>query len=176
MVQLIISLLAIMLTAATVLAGINYVPWWAKTATITEEQVLRSMSLLEQGYDLVVRSADGAAPAVSGSADGGLMASFGSVLKFQPAAPVGFDWVYGKNTVTGSRYEGLNYFCLKPKGTAGPGEGIGRGLMRAKAVYSADQVVVNSTCGASSSAVSEDGFPNAVALTLYVVYTPGVSR
>ena len=57
MFQLILVVIAIALTAAMVVASINYIPWWYKSAADTEQSMRSSMSRLEQTYDVVVRAA-----------------------------------------------------------------------------------------------------------------------
>lgn len=176
MVQLIITIFAIALTAAIVVASVNYLPWWYRTANITEESLIKTMSVLEQTYDVAVRAADGVAPAViETDADRGLMANFGDLLKFTPLAPSGYTWTYGVHGDDGSRYANLGYFCLKPVGE-GASEGVARGIMRTRNAYSPEQVVVASTCGANSSDPTPSEYPAPLHVTMYVVYTPGVSR
>lgn len=176
MVQLIITLIAIALTVLLAVASINYLPWWHKTAADTEETVRTSMKLLEQTFDVVVRASNGVVPVQTGEADGGLMTHFGAHLVFAPAAPAGYQWTYGRHGVDGSRYSGLGYFCLVPTNSNGADQGVYRGIERARSVFSRDQVIVANQCAANESAPTPTQFPAPVAVTMYVVFTPGVNR
>lgn len=176
MFQLILTIIGIALTAAMLAASINYVPWWHKYATDAEEVVRRSAPLLEQAYDVVVRQAEGVAPAVGTGADGGLMANFGSVLKLTPAAPHGFTWKYGLKSGGSAPWAGLNYFCLEyTEDPAGAPVGAWQGLRRAAAVFSPQQYIMSSQCGDTASQATPTQYPAKLALTFYVVYTPGVN-
>jgi hypothetical protein len=178
MIQLVIVIITIALTAALALASINYLPWWHKSAGDAEQVVRSSLVQLEQAYDATVRAANGTAPAVTGDADGGLMAQFGAVLKFQPAAPAGFTWTYGQHANDGTRYAGLNYFCLRPVVQAadqGAGEGVYKGLQRARSIYSPDQVVISAACDATADSGLPTAYPTPVYVTMFVRYTSGVT-
>lgn len=174
MFQLILVVIAIALTAAMVIASINYIPWWYKSAADTEQTMRSSLSRLEQTYDVVVRAANGQAPSTTSEADGGLMSQFGHALKFTPAAPAGYTWVYGLYPDDGSRYANLNFFCLTPTG-GGASEGVYRGLERARAVYSREQVVLSTQCGHTTDWAKPSSYPAKVHMTVFVQYTPGVT-
>ena len=175
MTQLIITIIAIALTAALVLASISYVPAWYGFSNTAQKQVSAAMPLLEQTYDVLTRAAGGTPPAVQGGSDGGFRSLFLPTLKFAPAAPAGYTWVYGQHANDGSRYANLNYFCLSPLGSTS--EGVGRGIYRAAGVFSADQMFINSGCGATST-LGQPGNWKGIsrAVTFYVAYTPGVTR
>lgn len=175
MTQLIITIVAIALTAALVLASINYVPAWYGYSTTAEKQVRAALPLLEQAYDVMTRAAGGTPPAVQAVADGGFRSNFVPTLKFAPAAPTGFTWVYGQHANDGTLYANLNYFCLVPTGQIS--DGVGRGVYRAAGVFSTDQLFINTTCGATSSIGQPASFAGASrVVTFYVAYTPGVTR
>lgn len=175
--QLIITIVAIALTAALLAAGVNYVPWWYKSANDTEEVIRKSLPVLEQAYDVTVRQADGVAPAVQGTADGGLWAGFGPALGLTPAAPPGFTWRYGLKSEGLAPWSGLNYFCLEYTGRPeGAPVGPWQGARRATAVFSAQQLILGNSCGQTMSAPNPPSYPAPLALTFYVAYTPGVTR
>lgn len=177
MIQLIITIVAIALTAALLAASVNYLPWWQKYASDTESVVRTSAPLLEQAYDVVVRQANGVAPSVGAGADGGLMSNFGSVLKLPPAAPQGFTWKYGVKSGGSAPWAGLNYFCLEYTDEAeGAPVGAWQGLRRAAAVFSPQQYVLGNSCGDTTSVGTPSEYPAPLALTLYVAYTPGITR
>lgn len=177
--SLILTILSIALLSAVAVASVNYLPWWQKSANDTAEIVRKSMASLERSYELTLRAANGIAPPVTGSsADGGLMAGFGSVLRFAPAAPAGYRWKYGQRTTPdGSLYEGLHYFCLEPSSeSAGLEKGIYQGVVRAVAVYSPEQAILAEECGATSRMEAPSEFPSQAKVTLFVTYTPEMSR
>lgn len=177
MVQLIITLFAIGLTAALAVASINYLPWWRSTAADTAATLKSTLVLLEQGYDVAVRARDGLAPPITPAVDGGLAEGFLPILRFTPPAPPGYAWVYGKYAGTDPSYAELNYFCLTPaEPGAGLSEGIYRGIARTMPQFSADQLFVSDECGATSSTGTPMEYPYAGHLTFYVMYSPGISH
>jgi hypothetical protein len=167
--QLIITVFAILLTSALVLAGITYAPWWYKTADNAEIVTVSSLRILEQAYDVSTRANNGLLPPVlSGENDGGFRTNFLPVLKLLPPAVHSFQWKYGAAN-------GLNYFCMESTGSS-VNEGAVRGLYRAKAVFSDEQVILNTSCGATSSMAAISGPTPSLALTMYVAFVPGISR
>lgn len=176
MFQLIITIAAIALTSALLVASINYIPWWYKSAADTEEVTRKSLLLVEQAYDVVTRAANGVPPAVGAGADGGFAANFQPVLKLMPAAPAGFSWRYGQATVGEGSWANLHYFCLEFTGDEeGAGEGAWRGMQRVSALYSPQQLVLGNSCG-DTAAYIPSSYPAPLAVTLFVAYTPGISR
>lgn len=177
MVQLIIVVLAIALLGLLLTATVNYIPWWYKTAADIEEVIRKSLSIVEQGYDVATRATDGTPPAVTTAADGGFAAGFTPVLKVLPAAPPGFTWVYGQRTTNDvPNLTGLNWFCLRHTATGGGNEGAWRGSLRAAAVFSNSQYFINSECGAASSLSAPTSYPAPLAITFYVAYVPGINK
>jgi hypothetical protein len=176
MVQLIITVFAIALTTATILAGINYIPWWHKSAVSVEAITHSSLNQVEQAYDIATRAANGTPPGVSADADGGFSSIFVPVLKFEPAKPARYSWSYGKHAVDGSAYSGLNYVCLTPTDASAGTEGVWKGFRNAKAVFSSSQFFINSTCGVTVNAATPSSYPSNAVVTFYVAYTPGITR
>ena len=169
MTQLIITVITIALTALLVLASVNYVPWWHKTASDVEDTVRSSLHLVEQAYDVATRDNNGQAPAVDATAaDGGFVGNFVPVLRFLPATVPQFHWKYGIDN-------GMNYVCMESDGSV-VNEGLIKGLFRAKSTFSEDQVFLNTTCGARNNVSSFSADGSAVALTMFVAYVPGISR
>ncbi len=175
MFQLVITVVAIALTAAVAVASINYLPFWFKTAASTELLMLDTAETLVRAYIAQARTT-GQGPAVdANSADGGLQASFGDVLKFTPGAPVGFIWTYGQHPTDSSRWSGMHYFCLTPvEGSQGASEGVWRGIGRVQARFSTDQLVLGESCGDTSAAANPSSYPAMRSVTLFVTYVPGV--
>lgn len=172
--QLILVILSFLLLEATILAGINYLPWWYKGSADIERMVRVSTTNLNQAYTLVTRANNGTPPPVLvGNPDGGLYSNFSSVLPLTPGAPKGFSWVYGKHSEDGSAYSGLNYFCLySPTHLT---KAHYQGILRAKAIYGENQAIFSGTCGDTTESRADDGRPRTGALTLYVTYIPGVT-
>ncbi len=172
MLQLILTIAAIALTAAFLAASVNYIPWWYKTASDTEDVLRKSLPLVEQAYDVATRANNGTAPAVHDElADGGFEAAFRPVLKLTPVAPPGFRWKYGFNEANG-----LNWVCLEDIDTSGGNEGTWRGVNRARAVYSDQQFVISTSCGSVTNVALPSSYPAPIAITMYLAYTPGISR
>ena len=172
MFQLILVVLAIALSAAQLLVGLNYTPAWVQTASDTNLVARTSMQTLAQAFNVATAANSGTSPAVTATADGGLAQNFLPIIKFTPAAPQGYQWVYGQHANDGSRYANLYYFCMVPiAGGTGATKGIYRGILQSMAIYPTDQVYVNTGCGATASYSSPANFPTPMALTMYVTYT-----
>lgn len=169
MVQLIITVFAILLTALLVLVSLNYLPTWFRAADAAESTTVASLRILEQAYDIATRANNGVSPAVlAGEADGGFRTNFEPVLKLLPAAVHSFDWKYGEAN-------GLNYFCMESTGPS-VNEGAAKGLLRAKTIFSSEQVFVNTDCGALTNLDPMPPTPAKLAVTMYVAFVPGISR
>ncbi len=173
MFQLILTIAAIALTSALLLASINYIPWWYKSASDTEEGVRKGLVLVEQAYDVATRTANGVPPSTEGGFSGAVL----PVLKLLPVAPAGFEWRYGRAQGAPAPWTNLDYFCLEYTADDGmAGEGVWRGVQRVRGLYSAQQLVIADQCGATVSSASPSSYPQKLAVTLYVVYTPGISK
>lgn len=171
--QLVITIIAIALTAALALASVNYIPWWTGHAADVEKVVRGSIPLLESAYIVATRAADGAAPPVTAEADGGLSSNFMNLLHFTPAAPAHYQWTYGIHSSDGSRYANLNYFCMRLAPGAPSVVSQYMGLTRAKGLFSSEQFFIGPTCGVTSNYEQVTDVPSMV--TYYVSYAPGIS-
>ena len=176
MFQLIITLVAIALTAAMGAVTVNYLPSWSGASVSVERQVRTSLPLLENAYDVATRTADGTAPSVLAQPDGGFSANFLPLIKFAPPAPGGYSWRYGQHPDDGSHYANLHYFCLAPEGRLS--EGVTRGLYRGIAEFSRDQAFVHTTCGvpATLPMPTGDWASSPRVITFYVAYVPGIEK
>lgn len=167
--QLIITVVALLLTALVILGSVNYLPWWYKTAENAEEITRTSLHVLEDAYSVATRASNGVSPSVDAAAeDGGFSSRFLPILHILPAALPQFVWRYGQAN-------GLNYFCMESTG-AYVNEGAIRGLLRGKAVFSESQVTLNTTCGSTTSLSPTPLTSTHLALTMFVTFVPGVSR
>jgi hypothetical protein len=175
MFQLILAIVAIALSAAQMLVGLNYTPVWVKTASDTDLITRTSMQTLEQAFDIATSANSGTSPTVTAAADGGLATNFLSIIKFTPAAPKGYQWVYGQHANDGTRYASMYYFCLTPTAGSQATQGVFRGVQRSMSIFPVDQVYVNSTCGATANYGAPSTFPAAMALTMYVSYVQPIS-
>jgi hypothetical protein len=124
--NLILVVLSIALTAATLAASMNYLPGWTSVANDTNRLTNYGFVALDKAFQSATTRALGRAPAPTTAVDGGLAANFAADYGFRPKAPVGYSWKYGHN---GADY----YFCLYPlPGRAGASEGQWRGLNRSR--------------------------------------------
>lgn len=186
MVQLIITVIALSLTAATLLVTVNYLPSWVPVAKDTEALVESGARTLEDAFLLRSEDAGGVPPGgadVDGlQLDGGLSNNFQGYYSFLPPAPMGYAWTYGWTSEAqliadgypGNTTDGLYWFCLYPTG-AGASEGQYRGFLRAQRMFSTEQMFLNaggaSTCGRPFN-VAAGGYPAPVVITLFVRYVP----
>ena len=174
--QLVITVIAIVLTAMLAMATINYLPWWYKTASDTEIATRTSLVKLEQTYDVATRAAGGVPPTPTTDDDGGFAAHFLPIIKFTPALPTGYEWVYGKQPADGTKYAGLNYFCMRPVGSVKMDKGVYVGIKRAKVTFPADQVFLSENCDSSTTNAPEPAeFPAPLRVKLFVNYVPGIT-
>src|SRR5690606_6424911 len=105
--SLIITIIAIALTAALIAVTIDYLPVCNNAAAQVERQVKDAFPLLENAYDVATRAADGVAPPAQAGGDGGFVENFIPLIKFAPATPAGYTWVYGQHPDDGSHYANL---------------------------------------------------------------------
>lgn len=171
MAQLIMTVLAIALMSATVLASVNYLPWWAGSVEINERAVRSALVKLETAYVVNARLYAQSALDPNGDTDGGLMSLYGATLGFAPGAPPGYIWVYGKQTASGS-YLNTHYFCLRPSASLPSADQHAvRALRRAAQGYSTQQFIVSTACGAVAQGDVSSAAPF---LTFYVRPVPDV--
>ena len=172
MIQLIITIVAIALTAVVLAASVSYIPWWYKTASDTQEVVHRSLLTMEQAYNVAARANNGTPPPVLPTqADGGFVTQFQPVIQLLPPTPPNFRWRYGLNSALN-----LNWFCLENLEPGGANEGAWRGVNRARSIFSPQQFVVSGSCGSSVSDPAPSSYPAPLTITYYVAYVPGISR
>lgn len=177
MFHLILVVVSIALVSALVLVTVNYLPGWTRAAEVAESQLAQALPQLESAYDVVVRNADGAIPAVLAESDGGLQTHFLPAMQFSPLTPPGHTWVYGVHAVDASRYSGMAYFCLKPGDGVEMSQALWVAAKRVSGRYPPDQLFLGESCGESANRAQPTSFPaQDVALTLFVAYTPGVNR
>jgi len=176
MIQLIITVVSIALTAALLLASINYIPWWHGIASDTEFIIKESLPKLERAYNVATILGNGTPPAPTTEADGGFQSLFEPIVKLLPAAPPGFEWSYGRYTGTEQPWAGLDYFCLTYTASGGRAEqGAWTGALRASTIFSPQQYILGSACGKTVSQSLPSSYPQPLAITFFVAYVPGVS-
>lgn len=171
MLQLVITVIAIALTAAMLLISISYLPWWHRPAQDIEATTRTSLTRVEQAFDLLAHANQGVPPAPTADADGGFEAHFQPVMKLLPAVPGGFSWSYGQKGSGQGLWTDMHYVCLSSN-TVNKAAWIG--INRALAQFSTQQAIVSDTCGATSS-VNEPP-TTTLAVTFYLVHTPGIDR
>lgn len=172
MFQLIISVLAIGLTAVTVVSSLNYLPWWIKPASDIEVVLRNGLPTVERAYKAITRVNSGIAPATTADPDGGFVANFQPTLRLLPAAPVGYSWSYHQHPADGSQWDSLHYFCLTSSEPARLAEW--KGFARMKALYSEEQFVMSDTCGSTVNQAEPAELPAPLAATFFVTFVPGV--
>ena len=185
MLQLILVVLAIMLTSAYLLIIVNFVHpanLGTNSATSYGDMTVSGFESLQEAYKKATSPAasafgvlptsplvDQPAPPVNGGAiDGGLSAGFmPQYLHALPAAPAGYIWAYGGNNTTG-----VNWFCLSPAPGLGnvTSEAVYRGLVKAQSRFNGHFAITaggQSTCGSTSSSPPPVGYPADYVATLY---------
>jgi len=173
--NLILVLLSIALTGATLFASLNYMPGWTSAAADNYNLTRYGFVALEKSFSAATTRAEGQPPAPLAEIDGGLFSNFSADYGYLPKAPQGYAWKYGYN---GSDY----YFCLYPKaGVAGASEALWRGLKRARSILSNQQYFVipggEASCDtpaphAAHLAEPPTNFPTMVSAVYLVRYTP----
>jgi hypothetical protein len=186
MLQLILVVLAILLTAMYLLVIVNYVHpanLGTNSATSYGSMTVSGFEALQEAYKKATSPAasafgvlptstliDQTAPPVNGSVpDGGLAAGFMPLyLHALPAAPAGYMWSYGGNSAAGA-----NWFCLSPAPGLGAitSEAVYRGLVKAQSRFNGHFAVTiggQTSCGnPSSSGLPAGGFPADYVATFY---------
>lgn len=174
MINLIVSVLAIALTAICAMASINYMPWWQNSANSVESRMEGVFS------DALSRFKEASAfygeePTPSADADGGLNSLIISPFSKigLPVPKAGFTWSYGVNSNVNSPYYGVKFFCLTPP-PSGLNYGEYVGMHRAFNVAPASVIAESETsCGGaplSTSNFNLNEFNNTrnVYFTIYV--------
>lgn len=124
---------------------------------------------MERAYKAYAKVNGGAGPTPLATADGGADALFRPMLRLMPAAPANYTWSYGQHAADGSVWDGLHYFCLS---SAAPADlGIWRGMIRAKQAFSAEQLFMGNSCGATTNLSEPTTYPASVSVTYFVTAT-----
>lgn len=170
MLNLILTLISIALTAALAVASLVYLPIWPKQAETVHTLVKTGFPKLEQAFKARHVAVGTPAPD-TGQPDGGLGTYFGPYLDFVPKAPDGYYWVYGQRLVAPLDY----FFCLAPIGSGTAREGDWRGFLRGRQLFPADQYVIHGSglggCGTVVNSTSSTPIA-AAAITFFVRPTP----
>lgn len=172
MVHLILTLIAIALSASLSIVAVNYVPWFAKPAAdiaaVTQTGLLR----IESAHLSQERAAGGdplvLPPGTGAQAFQSLLVD--DVLRFVPAAPPGYGWSLHQKPADASAYSELLYVCLSPTNASMPlTKPIEMGLRQAIAIFPPQQAILASTCGAT---VTSPPATVAPVLSFYLVPSP----
>lgn len=167
MVNLLLVMLSISLTAATLYASMSYLPGMSSTTDDAYHQTRYGFVALEKAFNAATSRAEGYAPSPTNEFDGGLATNFSVDYGYLPRAPKGYAWKYGFN---GQDY----YFCLYPA-TAAASQAYWRGFNRARKVLSDQQYFIlpggvaacDTTVPQSASLV---GAPSAYPAMISMVY------
>jgi hypothetical protein len=185
MYQLMMTVIAIVLTAAIATATIVYTPGW-KTASDDAYMLARTgVQTLENAFTLATQANGGTELAVDlGQTDGGLAANFANYYRFLPKAPAGYSWKYGYSSATtltndsyaGNGANGLYWFCLYPSGTT-MSQGVYKGFARSQKIFSGTQFYLHdggsSFCGRAVNSAEPTVYPNDYSVTFFVRYVSG---
>lgn len=169
MLQIVMVIMAIALSAGVLAVSINYMPFWRIASEDAYQLGRNGFTALEQAYKAYARDNAGAVPPATLEVDGGIIA-FKPYYSFLPKAPSGFAWKYGYSAT-----QNLNYFCLYPTGAGGT-EGVFRGLKRLHGVFSDEQYFIaaggSAECGTIGIDPAFTTWPRAFVATYFVRYVP----
>lgn len=166
MVNLILVILSIGLTAALIAATMNFMPFWANDVGTTRNSVAASLERLETAYQLAAAADELPAPGYYPGAS--LVDSFTQArLPFVPAAPAGYTWSFTKAALPGQ----LDHFCLEPSGASGLSRGQYKGIAQLRDRTGVNQLLAGSTCGAGiTPPIDQLSYPTTVVFTYRVAY------
>lgn len=176
MVNLILVLISISLTAATLFASMNYMPGWATSASDAHHLTRHGFVSLEKAFETSLSRTEGAAPGPTVDPDGGLATNFSADYGYLPKAVKGYAWKYGFN---GTDY----YLCMYPQNAAGASEATWRGFKRTRKMLSDQQYFLvqggvascDSPSPASVNIVADPAeFPLSISAVYLLRYTPPV--
>lgn len=171
MFSLIYVILSIALLSLVVIASINYLPWWAGTASNIEKEAHRAVAIVQNAYNFKLEETDGIVPPVQiNSPDGGLFSNFPSIV-FNPLSR-GFSVSYGESLSNPAPYGSLKWVCFYKSDVD---EGTLRGLKRASARFPSGQAILNETCGSYQNKNETEPF-NSIAFTYYLTYSPNIDE
>lgn len=134
MVNLLLVILSISLTAATLYASMSYLPSSSSTTDEGYHLTRYGFVALESAFNAATTRGDGYPPAPTAAQDGGLADNFAADYGYLPKAPRGYAWKYGFN---GQDY----YLCLYPA-TAGASQAYWNGFNRVRRVLSDQQYFI----------------------------------
>lgn len=169
MVNFILAIFSIMLTAATVISTMNYLPGGAKVTAEAYNVSKTGIVTLEKAFKKYMSVNGAVYPPQTLAADGGLSQYFASYYGYLPKATTGYAWKYG--------YNGANYYiCMSPAtGNSGATYPLWRGWTRTRNVLSDQQYFILSSCGATPPATPQSAAAKAAPASfpapLALVYT-----
>lgn len=170
MFQLILTIIAIGLTAALLLVSITYLNPNLKKSQALADSAIVEMQEMSQVYSIITAASDGTAPATTSDADGGFSSIFLPYLKFPPKIIPGYTISYHKMGVTTNVYSELNYFCMTPT-SAVQGDIIEKTLPKIRQEFPSGQVITtNSSCAdpLSGAGTSFSDLPKIVYFVRYI--------
>lgn len=179
MLQLILTVMAIGLTALVITATLSYTPRWLMDYNKAKEPLAKGFCRLERtGLDeIAVQPGQLPMPTLNQGddwngtpypyVDGGLAAYLGARYRFLPVSPEGSTWRYGRTTVAGTP---TGYICLDAT-VNGLSEGAYRALLNLKSVIPPGQLTISGACGSTADAAEATTFPAGLSATLFI--TPG---
>lgn len=171
MVNLIITVMAIALQAVSLYCLMTYAPSWAKTAPDQTRVMAAALSSFESAFYRYGVANNGAMPAPTAAADGGLsqFQAPGRYLAFLPKAPAGFMWKYG--------WQGSHYVCLQAIDTSRPMDAsLYYGVKRLRRLLPDGQLIVSDgsrSCGSNADVTSGTvNLPRTLSITFFMRYSP----
>jgi hypothetical protein len=170
MLNLILTVMAIALQAASLYCLMQYAPSWAKAAPEQSRVIAGSLSSFERAFYRYGVAHNGVMPEPTASIDGGLsqFQTPGRYLSFLPKAPVGFMWKYGQL--------GRHYVCLQSVDPGQPMDAaLFHGVKRLRRFLPDGQLVISDgsrTCGSMSDVTSAAGaLPRPLSVTFFMRYS-----
>ena len=153
MISILLTIVAVVLLATLLVAGINYIPSTAYAERETKTLAQTGFSVLSNAFS-AYRIAKGAAPAVT-TWDTDLTPRYG----LMPKPPKNMTWTYGENGTGGY------WFCLS--GTVGKVQY--EGLANLQTLLQDQVYFISDTCGATANGSLPSSYPASVAATYWVV-------
>lgn len=170
MLNLIITVMAIVLQSVSLYCLMTYAPNWAKSAPDQTRVMAAALSSFEHAFYRYGAANGGAMPAPTDSLDGGLsqFQTPGRYLAFLPKAPSGFMWKYGQM--------GNPYVCLQAVSPAQPMDAaLFHGTKRLRKLLPDGQLIISDgarSCGSSADITSSPGsLPRTLSITFFMRYS-----
>ncbi len=175
MVQILLSFVLLSVLGMALLVSTFTAPHWFDPARMSATALGESLVRIEAAYDETLRAGNGVPLTASATSDGGFEQTLGPALGLRPFALPGYRWTFGERPADNTPLSGLRYVCLEPvaQGSAST-ESDYRVLAMLAATQSSNQTLLASSCGATAGSVFGT-FPTRIALTHYLMYTPGVA-